>query len=98
MANNRESYSSDVRLELVSRSSRVRLAKIGPGYVVPRARVQLPAGDANVVLWIDGNERCWKVRLLGDSVPFERAVRFVDVSDETIPEAEDSTAPPGCLF
>jgi hypothetical protein len=55
------------------------LAQIGPNFVTLREPADLPSGDAEVVMLIDGREQDrWAVTLQHGAVPFELDVSTAD--------------------
>jgi hypothetical protein len=49
-------YSATVRLRLVFAEQIVSLAQVAPEWVIARSPVELPAGNAQVVVEVDGQE------------------------------------------
>ena len=64
-------YSPRIELYLVAGNERVRLERIGPGYVIPRQGVALNPGPAEIAMLLDGEETIWPVDLLDGMVPFD---------------------------
>lgn len=62
-------------MELRTSTGTVLLASIGPDEVVPRTRVELDSGKAEIVINIDGNCFTWPVELPHGAVPFENAIK-----------------------
>lgn len=68
-------FSSSIRLELRTKFGTISLASIGPDEVVAREPVELPSGNADVVMDVDGETFFWPVRLPDGAVPFDRTIR-----------------------
>jgi len=65
-------------LLIVERNS-YALAQIGPNFVTLREPLELPSGDAEIVMLIDGHEQHrWPVTLEHGAVPFELDVATAD--------------------
>jgi hypothetical protein len=60
---NGNGYSSNVRLHLVVGDRTLELAQIGPNDIVLRTPTDLPPGDAEIIMEIDGHERRWPIHL-----------------------------------
>jgi hypothetical protein len=71
-------YSSDVQLRLIVAGREYALAQIGPDFVMLREPANLPSGDAEVVMMIDGRERRWAVTLEHGANGAELEVATVD--------------------
>jgi hypothetical protein len=71
-------YSSLVRLYLVCEGQTYDLAQIAPNSVTLRKPAELPPGNAEVVMVVDGDEHRWPVVLEHGAVPFELDVATVD--------------------
>ncbi len=67
-------YSAEVRLELRAEGRVFDLAGIGPNKFTPRAPLELPICNADVVMFIDGTGYLWPVRLPNGAVPFDKSV------------------------
>lgn len=68
-------FSAEVRLELRASGEVFDLAGIGPAEFVPRHPLDLPACNAEIVMFVDGTGFLWPVRLPQGAVPFEKTVR-----------------------
>ncbi|HUE17216.1 MAG TPA: hypothetical protein VMR25_23900 [Planctomycetaceae bacterium] len=72
-------HSSEVDLFLLIDGQAYGLAEIGPDFVTLREPVELPAGQAQVIMIVDGIERRrWTVFLEYGAVPFELDVATAD--------------------
>jgi len=72
-------YSSEVQLRLVFEGRSYALAQIGPDFITLREPADLPSGEAEVVMLIDGREQDrWAVTLEHGAVPFELDVATAD--------------------
>lgn len=67
-------YSAEVRLELRANNCAFDLASIGPNEFIPRQPLELSACDAEVVMFIDGTQFLWPVRLPHGAWPFDSKV------------------------
>ena len=56
-------HSADVRMQLNVGGRSLKLAQLGPGFAILALPADVPPGDAEIVLSIDGNERRWNVIL-----------------------------------
>ena len=74
-------YSSDVQLSLIVAGREYELSQIGPTGVRLREPADLPAGEAEIVMLVDGEECRWTVILPDGAVPFERDVPTMDPSE-----------------
>jgi hypothetical protein len=59
-----DTYSAEIRLELRVAGRTLRLAQIAPEFVILKEVVDLPPSEAEIVMYVDGNERRWAVFLL----------------------------------
>lgn len=57
----------------------IPLAKIGPTQIVLQQGESLPAGNARVVMTVDGHVRVWPVSLPHGAVPFDPEVEIRDL-------------------
>ena len=57
-------HSTEVHLALITAHGMIRLAQIGPDYVIVAKPVDLPQCDAEIVMQIDSYEERWPVRLV----------------------------------
>ncbi|QDT47441.1 hypothetical protein Pan258_14760 [Symmachiella dynata] len=73
----RPHYSAEVQLFLEANGQSWRLAKVGPGRIVPRDKIELEAGPAEILMIVDGQERRWSVYLVDGIVPFDTEARTV---------------------
>jgi len=73
----RPHYSAHVQLFLEANGQSWRLAKVGPGRIVPRDKIELDAGPAEIVMIVDGKERRWSVDIVDDIVPFDTEARTI---------------------
>jgi len=71
-------HSSKVELFLLTGNQTHSLAQIGPDFIILREPIDLPPGDAEVVMRINGKETRWPVTLLHGAVPFDRRVETAD--------------------
>jgi len=60
---NGNGYSSNVRLHLLVGDRTLELAQIGPNDIVLRTPADLPPGDAEIIMEIDGKQRRWSIHL-----------------------------------
>ena len=67
-------YSADVCLVLVVAGRTVPLWQIGPNSITLRDPVELPPCEAEIVMYVDGDERRWRVFLPYGAVPFDSEV------------------------
>ena len=80
-------YSANVRLHLVMGERTLELAQIGPSDIVLRTPTDLPPGDAEIVMDVDGHQRRWPVRL-----PQGASVTLPTTTTVTIPGASQQGA------
>jgi hypothetical protein len=71
-------HSSNVELFLLAGNQSLKLAQIGPSFVTLREPAELPPGDAEILMKVDGRERRWSVSLTHGSVPFDLNIETVD--------------------
>ena len=57
-------HSAEVALSLITAHGTIRLAQIGPDYVIVAKPLDLPPCDAEIVMLIDEFEQRWPVRLI----------------------------------
>ncbi len=67
-------FSAEVRLQLRADNRSFDLASIGPNEFIPRQPLELAACDAEVVMFIDGTQFLWPVRLPHGAVPFDSKI------------------------
>jgi hypothetical protein len=73
-------YSSDVRLFLLAGGQSYTRSQIGPNFVRLRAPAFIPAGEAEVLMLVDGVERRWPETLEIGSVPFDEELDVATVA------------------
>lgn len=61
-------------MRLLANGQAVRVAQLGPDFLLVEAPCELPAGDACVVMQVDHGERRWDVRLPEGSSAASRRV------------------------
>lgn len=74
--NRLEEFSAEVRLELLIDGRTISLAKTGPGYAVLSKREEIPAGDAVLLMHIDGREHRWEIVLDNAVLPFDEEFSY----------------------
>ena len=57
-------HSADVRMQLCVAGQVLSIAQLGPDFLVLRDPVDHPPADAEIGMWIDGEESRWPVRLV----------------------------------
>jgi hypothetical protein len=69
-----------VQLSLETSGRVYPLAQIGPDFVVLREPTDLPPGNAEVVMRVEGSEQRWRVTLPNGAtaVPFDLTVATID--------------------
>ena len=70
-------HSAQVKMRLLVNELTVPVAQLGPDFLLLDAPVDLPAGDASVVMQVDQQERRWDVRLPDGSSASSRRVAIV---------------------
>jgi len=78
----RSHYSSEVQLFLEANGQSWRLAKVGPGRIVPRDKIHLDPGPAEIRMVVDGHERRWSVFLVDGIVPFDTEAKTTAYNHE----------------
>lgn len=56
-------HSAQVKMQLLVNGLAVPVVQLGPNFLLLHAPLNLPAGDASVVMQVDQGERRWNVRL-----------------------------------
>jgi hypothetical protein len=56
-------YSADVRMQLNVNGFILPIGQLGPGFIMLDNPPDHPPSDAEIVMWIDNDERRWKVYL-----------------------------------
>ena len=56
-------YSSDVRMELNVNGFVLPIGQLGPDFIILRASTDHPPAEAEIVMWIDGDESRWNIQL-----------------------------------
>jgi hypothetical protein len=56
-------HSADVNMGLLVNGTTLPIAQMGPDFLLVRKPIDLPPGEATIVLRVDENERRWQVRL-----------------------------------
>ena len=56
-------YSADVRMYLTIRGDVLRIAQLGPDFLILRNTAEYPPCEAEITISIDGDERRWRVYL-----------------------------------
>lgn len=56
-------HSAQVKMRLLVNGLSVPVVQLGPDFLLVDAPLDLPAGDASVVMQVDRDERRWEVRL-----------------------------------
>lgn len=56
-------HSAQVNLRLLVNGRTIPVVQLGPDFLLVDAPLDLPAGDASVVMQVDAGERRWNVRL-----------------------------------
>jgi hypothetical protein len=56
-------HSAEVRMRLLVNGSCLRIAQMGPDFLILREDKVYPPSDAEVIFSVDGNEERWMVRL-----------------------------------
>ena len=56
-------HSAQVKMRLLVNELTVPVVQLGPDFLLVDAPLDLPAGDASVVMQVDQGERRWNVRL-----------------------------------
>jgi hypothetical protein len=72
-------------LKLIAEGRALELAQIGPGMICLREPCSLPAGDAIVVMHVDGRERQWAVNLPEGASAASAWVRTIDLAASESP-------------
>jgi hypothetical protein len=60
---NQSGHSAEVRMTLLLEGQAIRIAQMGPDFLVLDSPVEHPACIAGVTLSVDGREQRWSVRL-----------------------------------
>jgi hypothetical protein len=61
--NNFKGHSADVRMHLLLNGHTLRIAQMGPNFLVLADTVEHPPADAEIVMTVDGDTERWMVRL-----------------------------------
>ena len=70
-------HSADVHLSLITAHGTVRLAQIGPQFVIVAKPVDMPPGDAEILMRVDGYEKRWPIHLTEGLSAHERKAAIV---------------------
>jgi hypothetical protein len=70
-------HSAQVKMRLLVNELTVPVVQLGPDFLLLDAPLDLPAGDASVVMQVDQQERRWDVRLPDGSSASSRRVAIV---------------------
>ncbi len=70
-------HSAQVKMRLLVNGITVPVVQLGPDFLLLDTPLNLPAGDASVVMQIDQGERRWDVRLPDGSSAASRRVAIV---------------------
>lgn len=70
-------HSAQVKMRLLVNELTVPVVQLGPDFLLVDAPLDLPAGDASVVMQVDQQERRWNVRLPDGSSAASRRVAIV---------------------
>lgn len=62
-------YSADVRLFLIVNGRTIKLGQLGPDFIVLSDPQELPAGEAEITMSVDGRESRWPVLLIHGANP-----------------------------
>ena len=57
-------HSADVRMFLYVNGDTLKIAQLGPEFIILRTPIEHEPTDAEISLSVDGNERRWAVRLV----------------------------------
>ena len=67
-------HSAQVKMRLLANGITVPVVQLGPDFLLVDVALDLPAGDASVVMQVDQGERRWNVRLPDGSSTASRRV------------------------
>lgn len=56
-------HSAQVKMRLLVNGSSIAVAQMGPDFLLVHAPIDLPPGNACLVLQVDQSEHCWDVHL-----------------------------------
>jgi len=70
-------HSAQVKMRLLVNQLSVPVVQLGPDFLLVDSPVDLPAGNASVVMQVDQGERRWEVRLPNGSSAASRRVAIV---------------------
>lgn len=70
-------FSAEVKLELRFGAQAFDLASVSPSEIILREHNELPAGDAEIMMIVDGETFLWPIRLPHGAVPFDLHVYTV---------------------
>jgi hypothetical protein len=56
-------YSADVRMQQHVNGHVLAIGQLGPDFIILRNPADHPPAEAEIALWIDGQERRWKIHL-----------------------------------
>ena len=73
-------HSAQVKMRLLLNGSSIRVAQMGPDFLILESGTEHPPTDATIELRIDASERCWKVRLPDGISPTSRTVAISRVA------------------
>ncbi len=73
---NQSGHSADVRIQLSVNGHVLPVAQLGPDFLVLRTPADHPPAEAEIALWIDGQESRWRVRLVEGIAAGRRKTRI----------------------
>jgi len=68
-------FSADVRMELIINERTFQLSQLGPNQIKLQDAVEVPTGEGEIRLYVDGVLRPWKVQVL----PAQPGTRWVGI-------------------
>ena len=80
MKSRHASYSSKVRLWLEGSGKTVSLAQVSSDWVIPAEPMDLPTGEVNVIVWVDGVEYVRRMHLPNGSSDAGAFVRIESIN------------------
>ena len=77
-------FSAAVDIELRADGRLFDVWSIGPSSIVLKEPQEIPAGEAEILLLVDGKLFKWKIRLPFGSVPFDEEIEIVPLGRLTL--------------
>ena len=89
-----DGHSADVRMSLAVNGQSLRIAQLGPHFLILSDSVDHPPADAEIQMSVDGHESRWSVFLADGISQSKSRVVIVQPSSRTTQNAADQIAEP----